>query len=106
MKASVKIFAAYPGDAATLHKMVPCINDLESLKRAFIVSDVDVTSTADLVKQCAHVNGDGNYEQLRFFIGIDKVLSPKCHICWHYDSTVGAHLDHQLIFIRCNEATV
>ncbi|KAI0562047.1 Isoleucine--tRNA ligase [Gracilaria domingensis] len=106
MEASVKIFAADPADAATLRKMVVCPNDVDSLKRAFIVSDVEVTSTADLVTQCAHMNTNGKDGQVRFVVGIDKASAPKCDRCWHYDDTVGTHFDHPLLCSRCNEAVV
>ncbi|CAN8068895.1 unnamed protein product [Agarophyton chilense] len=106
MEASVKIFAADPGDAIILQKMVACPDDVDSLKRAFIVSNVEVTTTADVVRECTHVNADGNEEELRFVVGIDKAVASKCDRCWHYDHTVGTHLEHPLLCSRCNEAVL
>lgn len=106
MEASIKIFAGDARDAAALQKMADCTNDIDSLQRAFIVSNVQVLTTPESARHCAHVNYDYEGEMPRFIVGMDKSDAPKCDRCWHYDDTVGVHHEHPLLCSRCTDAVV
>jgi isoleucyl-tRNA synthetase len=108
MEAQVTLCATDPVEAAVLEAMAQaCDDDVDELKRAFIVSGVSVVSKPEDVCGCAHHNvGDSVDESLRFAVGVDRVTSDKCDRCWHYDSSVGTDVAHPLLCDRCTSAVV
>lgn len=107
MEASVKIYASDPDDTQALLSLKTCENDVDSLDRALIVSEVEVVSSPEDIALCAHDNRvDGDESGLRFVVGMDKSTKPKCDRCWHYDATVGHSHAHPSLCERCTHAVV
>lgn len=106
MEASVTIYASDPEDAKTLQALQTCSNDVDSLERAFIVSEVDVVSSVEEVASCAHNNIEDGGGEERFVVGMNKSGAPKCERCWHYDMTVGDSHAHPTLCGRCTDAVV
>ncbi|CDF37762.1 unnamed protein product [Chondrus crispus] len=107
MEASVKIYAADPEDAQALQSLRNCSSDVDSLERAFIVSEVEVVSSPDEIATCAHSNVEqGEKTGERFRVGMNKSGAPKCERCWHYDMTVGDSHAHPVLCGRCTKAVV
>lgn len=104
MEAGVKIHARDADDAAALRALLGCPNDVDELKRAFIVSDVEFVDDPEVAAACGYSNAESQKESERFVIGVDRLTVPKCDRCWHYDETVGEDEGHPLICSRCVEA--
>ena len=78
-------------------------NSVDELRRAFIVSDVTVTSDVLKVRECSFVNlGDNGREDMT--VGVRKASGVKCDRCWHYSMNVGESSSHKLLCDRCVEA--
>lgn len=106
MEASVKVYAKNQRDAEALKTLQSCENDVDSLIRAFIVSEAVVVDNEEQVLACAHHNGEDPEDCERFLVGLDKCTTNKCDRCWHFDETVGTDSDHPLICGRCVDAVV
>ncbi len=103
MEAAVKIYASDPSDAMKLRALEKCKNEVDDLKRALIVSDVQVVDSIEDVRTCQHTNGENGKDE-RFFVGMDKHWAKKCDRCWHYCDTVGDSEAHPLLCDRCTRA--
>lgn len=107
MEAHLSIFCPDPVDAASMSTLATCSTDVDSLKRALIVSGVTLVTDSSVLRKCAHSNlGEDEDDVPRFAIGVDRATDPKCDRCWHYDESVGTHTAHPLLCGRCNEAVV
>lgn len=104
MEAAVTIFAPNVSDTEALKSLLYCDNSVDELRRAFIVSNVEIADSADSIQQCIHSNVSEDAEQPRFVVGIDRHEAPKCDRCWHYDSSVGQSSAHPLLCDRCTVA--
>lgn len=102
MEASVKIFAKNTADREILKEMNNATNDVDSLMRSFLVSNVKIVDDLKEVSVCAHTNEDS--EDDRFAIGMDKYDQPKCERCWHLDESVGNNDTHPSLCDRCVSA--
>jgi isoleucyl-tRNA synthetase len=107
MEAHITMCCTDPVDADNIGTLANAQNDVDSLKRALIVSGVKLVSTAESVRGCAHHNlaEDPDLEP-RFAIGVDRAPAPKCDRCWHYDASVGSSAHHPLLCDRCADAVV
>jgi len=105
MEAAVKIYAPDAEDARALRELVDSTNVVDELRRALIVSSVEIVDSQDDISEAAHTNmEESNKEAPRFFVGMDKHTGTKCDRCWHYDDTVGTFDNHPLICYRCVDA--
>ncbi len=104
MEASVKIFARNADDLRALKSLEVCANSIDELKRALIVSNVEIVDDAVAVRNCAYSNVESKKDTERFVIGVDRYEAPKCDRCWHYHGTVGDSLAHPLLCDRCVDA--
>lgn len=105
MEAAVKIYASDPSDTAALRSLVHAVNEVDDLKRAFIVSDVRLVDSIEDIRACKHTNEVEGKEE-RFFIGMDKHWAKKCDRCWHYCDTVGSSEAHPMLCDRCTHAVI
>lgn len=106
MEAHLSICCTDPVDAENITKLAECSTDVDSLKRALIVSGVTLVADVSALRGCAHNNLLDPDDEPRFAIGVDRATTPKCDRCWHYAESVGAHAAHPLLCGRCNEAVV
>lgn len=105
MEASVKIFARDTEDAQALLEIAKGENDVDTLDRALIVSEVEVVGSADEIMGCAHDNLEDGTDG-RFLVGMNRCTTAKCDRCWHYDGTVGHNGAHPSLCRRCSHAVV
>lgn len=104
LEASVKVYARNADDAKALLEMSKATNDVDSLKRALIVSEVHLVTSAGEIGGSAHSNLRDGETEPRFVVGMDRCTTTKCERCWHYDETVGESAAHPGICERCVEA--
>lgn len=107
MEGCLTICAFDPIEQGYLQKLNEFANDVDSLKRALIVSGVNVVQSSEIIRHCAHHNlpDDPDFTP-RFSVGVDRATTSKCDRCWHYDETVGQSLTHPLLCGRCADAVL
>jgi isoleucyl-tRNA synthetase len=106
MEANITLHVADPAERHMMNHLDHFNNDVDDLKRAFIVSAVTLVDNFDAVRRCAHHNLDSDPDdnEPRFAVGVDRATAPKCDRCWHYDDTVGTSSAHPLLCGRCSDA--
>lgn len=107
LEAHVTVCCTDPMDAESISRLESAESDVDSLKRALIVSGARLESSPESVQSCAHNNFPDHPDDLpRFVIGVDRAQTPKCDRCWHYDESVGSDSSHPLLCDRCVDAVV
>lgn len=107
MEAHVTVCATDPMEASLLQQLKSSSNDVDSLKRALIVSGVSLVEDLEAVRNCAYHNLKADDDaELQFAVGVDRATTPKCDRCWHYDASVGDDSQHPLLCDRCVDAVV
>ncbi|KAK9813953.1 hypothetical protein WJX73_006457 [Symbiochloris irregularis] len=76
-------------------------NGIDPLRYAFIVSQVDICSTADEAREAdytATVNAAGHGTVT---VGVARARGHKCQRCWNFSEAVGSTQDHPQLCERC-----
>lgn len=86
---------------AVLEKYTTSANRVDELRYFFLVSRVDVLSSADAVRTAGtlSVRTDGTTT-----VGLSPAEGTKCDRCWHYSTTVGDSKTYDNVCERCDAA--
>jgi isoleucyl-tRNA synthetase len=108
MEANVTLYIADPSERQLIDHLGQYDNDVDDLKRAFIVSGVTLVDDLEAIRRCTHHNLDSDPldGEPRFAVGVNRATAPKCDRCWHYDESVGTSSAHPLLCGRCSHAVI
>lgn len=104
LDAKVILYSKDEGKMLMLRRLLQCDNSVDELRRAFIVSEVEVTSDESVVVECEFNNVEEKDADV--LVGVGKAEGTKCDRCWHYSEEVGNCKAHPALCDRCVDAVL